>query len=252
MAEATLPSGAAGTAVAIRTDGKIVVVGSGGGYMVVARFTETGGLDNSFFGGGISAEVFPGLATSFGDAVIAQADGKTLAAGYMLNASTDLLLVRLNDDGSHDLSFDGDGMVATDLMGVLDMAHAMAIQPDGQVILAGTTNGGPQDWNFAVARYNYDLVTATPTLATPSADLCLYPVPLMPTAYLNYTLTVGDFLSIDLVDARGLLLQHLLTDQQRSAGPHNEALKIDADLAPGAYFIRMIGNSTVRMVPVVK
>lgn len=81
MAEAPLASGAARTSLAIRPDGKIVVVASGGSHMIAARVTGAGDLDRGFFSGGMQVVVFPGLASSFGNAVRAQAEGKTLAVG---------------------------------------------------------------------------------------------------------------------------------------------------------------------------
>ena len=51
--------------------------------------------------------------------------------------------------GDLDLTFSGDGRL-TDWVGV---ARAVAIQPDGMIVVAGTEPGGG---SFAVARYNPD------------------------------------------------------------------------------------------------
>ena len=54
-----------------------------------------------------------------------------------------------------DTTFDGDGKVTTDFFGAPDYGHALALQPDGKLIIAGYTyNGGIAD--FALARYNPD------------------------------------------------------------------------------------------------
>lgn len=44
----------------------------------------------------------------------------------------------------------------------LTLLMQMAVQADGKVILEGTMDGGSQDQNFVVARYNFDRVTGNP------------------------------------------------------------------------------------------
>jgi hypothetical protein len=50
---------------------------------------------------------------------------------------------------SLDPSFDGDGKLLTDFGGRDSAAHAVAVQPDGRVVVAG--HSGP---DFALARFN--------------------------------------------------------------------------------------------------
>ena len=57
--------------------------------------------------------------------------------------------------GQLDISFDTDGKLTTDFAGGWNEAQAVALQPDGKVVVAGYTyNGGNSD--FALARYNAD------------------------------------------------------------------------------------------------
>ena len=67
--------------------------------------------------------------------------------GGPLFAGTHFALARYNPNGSLDTSFSGDGVQTTDLAG--DYANAVAIQPDGKIVVVGTNFPG-----FAVARYN--------------------------------------------------------------------------------------------------
>jgi uncharacterized delta-60 repeat protein len=55
-------------------------------------------------------------------------------------------------DGDLDPTFDGDGTVITDISGG-DQARGVAIQGDGKIVAAGSTNGGA---DFGLARYNPD------------------------------------------------------------------------------------------------
>lgn len=94
--------------------------------------------------------------------VAIDSDNKVVVAGFAYNGasrSREFAISRYNEDGSLDLTFDGDGMVQTDLggLGLDDTANAVAIQPNAKIIVAGTTTidasvpAGTAD--FAVARY---------------------------------------------------------------------------------------------------
>jgi uncharacterized delta-60 repeat protein len=156
-----------GYAVAIQTDGKIVVAGgsdNGSDYdFALARYNSDGSLDTSFDGdasmpgfpgnGKITTDV--GSSSGYGSAIAIQSDGKIVVAGESYNGSDDdFALARYNSDGTLDTSFDTDGMVTTDF-GSYDAGCAVAIQTDGKIVVAGTSNNGSDD-DFALARYNTD------------------------------------------------------------------------------------------------
>jgi uncharacterized delta-60 repeat protein len=85
-------------------------------------------------------------------AVAVQSDGKILVAG---GAGSDFALARLNSDGSMDSSFGNGGRVYTDFFLGFDQAEAIVIQPDGKIVLAGSTVFDTYK-DFALARYNTD------------------------------------------------------------------------------------------------
>jgi uncharacterized delta-60 repeat protein len=63
------------------------------------------------------------------------------------------------DDGALDPTFDGDGTVVLDVAAGNELAHAVAVQPDGKVLVAGKADvPGPTAGNtaFAVVRLNVD------------------------------------------------------------------------------------------------
>ena len=137
-------------AVAEQDDGKIVVVGwvqNTNKDFALARYNTDGSLDTAFGTGGR-------VSTDFGSAdearaVAIQSDGKIVVAGYALDSNTgnDFAAARYNTDGSLDTAFDTDGKLTTN-MGATDEAHAVAIQSDGKIVLAGQTGH-----SFGVARY---------------------------------------------------------------------------------------------------
>jgi uncharacterized delta-60 repeat protein len=145
------------SAVAIQTDGKIVVAGSSdvndpGGFALV-RYNSDGTLDPTFGSGGIVTTDFNNGSIEGIKAIAIQADGKIVAAGYIND--DDFALVRYNSDGGLDTTFGGSGKVTTDFGSSSDTALDIAIQTDGKVVVVGhTVPLGQVD--FAIARYNSD------------------------------------------------------------------------------------------------
>ena len=111
----------------------------------------SGALDTSFNSTGKLTTAIG----SFGDFAVAlaiQPDGKIIAAGNSHNGSnSDFALVRYNSDGSLDTSFDTDGKLITAIGSSDDFANALAIQPDGKIIAAGSSSNG-SNYDFALIR----------------------------------------------------------------------------------------------------
>ena len=111
-----------------------------------------GDLDTSFDGDGIVTTVFGGSIITGAEGVAIQSDGKIVIAGDIrtLTDNFNFALARYNVDGSLDTSFDGDGKVTTDFGGG-EIATAVAIQSDGKIVAAGSSDfGGPFDFALAV------------------------------------------------------------------------------------------------------
>jgi uncharacterized delta-60 repeat protein len=147
------------SAVAIQADAKIVVAGyqtGGGSAFALARYNAHGVLDPAFGGDGKVVTLIGSGAAA--NAVAIQPDGKILAAGYFSASddSTDWAIVRYNDDGSLDPTFDGDGILTTHLGGVSEFANDVVVQPDGKIVVAGSSgdfSANPRTSSFALARY---------------------------------------------------------------------------------------------------
>src|SRR5262249_6963302 len=135
---------------------KIVVVGqaigaSGSTDFAVVRYNSNGTVDSSVitnFGGS-------SFDTAFG--VVVDAAGNIVVAGYStVNATgnNDFAVARYHSDLSLDTSFDGDGMATVGFGGTADNAYALALQADGKIVLAGSSNAGSTGNDFAAARFN--------------------------------------------------------------------------------------------------
>ena len=127
----------------------------------VARYDADGHLDASFATGG---RLIIGGAY-VGEGLALQSDGRLVLVGTVpvLNVQNDFThfaAMRLNSDGTFDDSFGDGGMTATSITGLTDVAHAVVVQADGKIVVAG--EGNLINPNFAVVRYdrNGDLDTS--------------------------------------------------------------------------------------------
>ena len=68
---------------------------------------------------------------------------------------TDIALARYNPDGSLDPTFGSSGLVTTRL-NESETARAVAIQPDGKIVVAGNISRVDRTHDFLVLRYNED------------------------------------------------------------------------------------------------
>lgn len=142
--------------LAIDAQGRIVVVGWTGGsnsQFAVVRYLASGAPDSTFGSGGVvTTDVSSGSDVPI--AVAVQSDDKVVVAGLGQTTNDDFAVVRYNTDGSLDSSFDGDGKKLIDLSSSSDQANALAIQPDGKIVLGGYIGTGSQ--SFALVRLGTD------------------------------------------------------------------------------------------------
>lgn len=89
------------------------------------------------------------MTTGFGlaSALALQPNVKIVVAG---RPSARMTLARCNPDGSLDLTFSSGGRVITDFGGPLSRATALAVQPDGKIVVAGCSG----DSTFIRARWH--------------------------------------------------------------------------------------------------
>ncbi len=145
--------------IALQLDGKVIIVGhdilpfvgmgSDREFFTILRYNIDGALDTTFATGGKISQDFG--SPDQANAVAVQPDGKIVVAGNAAFGSYDMIsvLARYNADGTLDRTFGRDGKVTSfDYDYGLTSVNAIAIQPDGKIIIAGD--------GFALARYNAD------------------------------------------------------------------------------------------------
>jgi uncharacterized delta-60 repeat protein len=141
----------AAAAVAIQTDGGIVAVGGAAvtarnRAFALVRLEPDGSRDAGFGVGGIVTSDLSPEDDGAADVAI-QADQRIVVAGTV--GTGRFAVARYGSDGSLDPTFSGDGTVRTDITPGYDSASALAIDADGDIVVAGTTGDG----SFAVVRY---------------------------------------------------------------------------------------------------
>ncbi len=136
----------------VQRDGKVVVVGEAGASssarLLLVRFTSPGRLDRSFGRGGLvkgPAIIGHGRDSgSLGRAVALQSDGGLVVVGKVTNgdglARDGLLVERYDSRGRLDRSFGKHGVVDVLTGDSFGDGYAVAIQPDGKILAAGTSD----------------------------------------------------------------------------------------------------------------
>jgi uncharacterized delta-60 repeat protein len=170
-------SDAAFGGVEVQPDGKILVAGSsskttGTGDWGVVRLTPSGALDPTFGSGGRVLTTFAlNDSTTQSSGTALQPDGKLVVAGMVIGSRTtvnrfttitdyDFGVVRYLPSGALDPSFgpNGSGKVITNFSSPQavskDFPNAVALQPDGKILVGGYSNPGVQQ--PSMVRYNAD------------------------------------------------------------------------------------------------
>ena len=155
---------AAGSAIVVQADSKIIVVGvSGAGPyselndFALARYNSDGSLDQSFGSGGTVKTHFPGVDNTGSSATSAalQPDGKLVVGGYYKkNDRTphQFALARYNANGTLDSAFGQSGKVMARL-GLGDAySFGIALQTNGRIVLAGYSTT-TLDHDFSLVGY---------------------------------------------------------------------------------------------------
>ncbi len=151
----------AGRAVAVQSDGKVVVAGQSvqgadGTELAVERFRADGSPDPGFAGDGTRVTSFGnGSASDSGQDVAIQPNGKIVVAGRSDQPATgtDFAVARFNPNGSLDKSFSGDGRRTITFSPGIDLGLGVAVH-GGRIVVVGTSGGATDD--FAIARLHAD------------------------------------------------------------------------------------------------
>jgi uncharacterized delta-60 repeat protein len=137
--------------VLVQPDGKIVVCGTiGESYQpearfVLARYEANGSPDLLFGNNGVVSTAIGALREC-----VLQPDGKIVAVGgYQRFQSWTVAVARYKANGSLDADFGGTGIITPQISGS-DFATSVLAQPDGKLVVAGSSENG----RLFIARFN--------------------------------------------------------------------------------------------------
>lgn len=145
--------------IVIDNNGKIVI----GGTIYngidrdfgIVRYNSNGSIDSSFSDDGIA--MFDLGGNDMGIEVNIQPNEKIVIAGFTDSCFTgsDFIVLRCNNNGTLDSTFDSDGVVKTDFSQKQDFCRAFTIQSDGKIVLAGQSAGSTTtSQDLVLVRYN--------------------------------------------------------------------------------------------------
>lgn len=130
----------AATSVVLQPDGKIIAAIElyDDGNIGLMRLNRDGSPDASF---GISGIVMTDMGiTEQATAIALQPDGKIVVGGVSSDSKNpDMLILRYHNDGSLDAGFGSGGAVIID-MGLEESVRALALAPDGKIVISGETS----------------------------------------------------------------------------------------------------------------
>jgi len=142
----------------LQPDGKILA----GGYstvgfvqrQAVARFNPDGSPDQSFGAGGFY--VSPTERAVFDMALLP--DGKVLTCGFQYNSNFygGFAVSQFTAGGFPDAGFGAGGSVRHAFGKVTEEARAIAVQPDGKIVVGGFIESGTNNYDFALIRLKTD------------------------------------------------------------------------------------------------
>ena len=126
--------------------GRLIAAGDSTGNFALVRYLPSGAPDPTFGSGGVVITDF-GTSQDKGYSVALQPDGKIVVVGQQ---AYNWAIARYLPDGALDPSFGAGGKVTAD-WGAYDVAREVRIQPDGNLLVAGSTSA-----YWAVASFRPD------------------------------------------------------------------------------------------------
>ncbi len=225
----------------VQEDGKIVVGGHSWDAndpvlrysLAIARLNEDGSIDTSYGNNGIFRKGFIPEGCSYLTGLEVAPNGKVYASfsaqenipGYSFKY--DIGVVSLNEDGTLNDEFAGQGYVITDLNQQEDHSQCMALQSDGKILqgaMSFSDNGTP----FVIARYITDITSDINSAFENKASFVVYPNPVQDVLNIAFD---GNF-KVQVYDMSGRLV---LTSN------NNRTINVKG-IAAGSYIVKLTAD----------
>jgi uncharacterized delta-60 repeat protein len=144
--------------ILVQADNKIIQVfgvnASGFSEFALVRYSSNGRVDSSFGTNGYVTTSL-GRGDSYANGGTLQTDGKIVVVGSVIDTGKwNFAVARYNSSGRLDSSFGTNGKVMTPLGKHDDFANGVTMQPDGKILVAGSSGDSLNVQAFAFMRYN--------------------------------------------------------------------------------------------------
>lgn len=225
-------------AIALQSDGKILISGHADGDFAVMRYNTNGTLDTTFGNSGYTT-------TDFGNsqdkvyAISIRPDGRIILAGHnyeqAVSTFLDFGIASYNSDGSLDTNFDSDGKM-TISMGYSSGIKDMIIQPDGKLLFGGySAEIMNSNLRYSLLRLSDSNLSVNETIFNDN-KVVLYPNP------------TNEFITISTSENIEKLELYNIHGQQLDI--KNKTLNNTIDLSGfdrGIYFVKLNSNQTFKI-----
>ena len=206
--------------------------------IAVSRFQPDGTPDNGFGTAGIF-QSFIGADDDYGAFITKDQNGNVIfsAAVRQNSGEFDFSVIRLDQDGSLDISFANGGTGIYEVSELADLAACHAMQSDGKIVVVGRAEVDGQN-DFAIIRIN-SCIPPKPTAVTEAyfeIDVEVYPNPASEVIYVKVPEGEAEISRVQVVDLMG----RVWIDLSPASSMNGEELKVDVSGLPaGVYFVRI-------------
>ncbi|MEZ4892635.1 MAG: T9SS type A sorting domain-containing protein [Saprospiraceae bacterium] len=227
-----------------------------GYHFTMLQFFPDGTL-NSFFGLGGKSQVSFNCCYSAIYDVAEQPDGKLIACGYSSDDNDKLFfsIARFRPNGIIDQTFGDAGKVPLEIeKDSSQIAHSVALQQDGKILVAGALLDGLTATSAVLVRLNASGASATsniPRLDEPTISVSPNPF-LGNTITISYGLYEDGKISIHIYDLFGRKLSTPIVNAWRSGGEQKDEFEFPQNLPTGQYLIRVESEHGAQTIKVIK
>ncbi|HXH18236.1 MAG TPA: hypothetical protein VNJ07_04045 [Chitinophagales bacterium] len=192
--------------------------------IIVARFKNDGYPDTSFGTQGLVIIDIDNGRFDFCNDIMVQPDNKILLAGYTkddeLSFDSDMLLIRLHEDGSLDSTFGTNGIVKVSFGNERNQFKEIALQPDGKIVTSGFTRTGTNTI-FAVSRFHSGVNVGIEEASSGALHAIIYPNPFTDQLKLEFTLPEDSPARLEIFSITGQRLATLFDGDVRAGDVMN-------------------------------
>ncbi|GEP52206.1 hypothetical protein FNO01nite_28780 [Flavobacterium noncentrifugens] len=242
---------------AIGTDGSIYASGgtfNGTKYNAfMVKYHSDGTIDPTFANNGTLIKDFGNVngvpITSFAYGIAFDKNNQLiLALTYGKPTDYDFGLQSYSKEGILNTSFGTNGLFSTTFGSGHEYVRTMVIQEDNKIILAG--DKGEQ----VLVRVNNDPLLSTNEAVANDNKMYVSPNPITENSALFFELQKQSVITVDLFDAKGLMIRKLLSNQNFPKGQNIEKNTVlQFNLQQGIYFLKIyVDNKYLKTLKIVK